>query len=118
YPLPTPEGMKRWKQAALIPNAKELDVPLLAQVADEEFIHGIDTYALLRIYKKPIELIVYSDEHHIKWQPAHRAALYARNVDWLDFWVLGKEDPDPAKAAQYQRWRKLREERVAKQKPS
>jgi hypothetical protein len=29
-------------------------------------------------------------------------------VDWYDFWLNGHDDPDPAKAEQYARWRELR----------
>lgn len=30
------------------------------------------------------------------------------NVDWFTFWLKGEEDPNPAKAEQYKRWRELR----------
>ena len=30
------------------------------------------------------------------------------NVDWFVFWLKGEEDPDPAKAETYARWRELR----------
>jgi hypothetical protein len=30
------------------------------------------------------------------------------NVDWFAFRLKGEEDPDPAKAEQYKRWRELR----------
>jgi hypothetical protein len=29
-------------------------------------------------------------------------------VDWFCFWLKGFEDPDPARAEQYRRWRELR----------
>jgi len=29
-------------------------------------------------------------------------------VDWYRFWLQGYEDPNPAKAEQYERWRALR----------
>jgi len=34
-------------------------------------------------------------------------------VDWFSFWLKGEEDPDPAKAEQYKRWRKLRQQHEA-----
>jgi hypothetical protein len=40
-------------------------------------------------------------------------------VDWFRFWLKGEEDPDPAKAEQYARWRglkKLQDENDAKDK--
>jgi hypothetical protein len=30
------------------------------------------------------------------------------NADWFRFWLKGEEDPDPAKAQQYVRWRELK----------
>jgi hypothetical protein len=34
------------------------------------------------------------------------------SVDWFRFWLQDYEDPDPAKAEQYQRWRELRKLQV------
>lgn len=31
--------------------------------------------------------------------------LQQDNVDWFCFWLEDEEDPDPAKVAQYNRWR-------------
>jgi hypothetical protein len=39
----------------------------------------------------------------------------ARNLDWFRFWLKGEEDPDPAKAEQYARWRELRKLQEASQ---
>jgi hypothetical protein len=52
---------------------------------------------------------VFRDETHIKWQPAHLHTIVQRNLDWFEFWLQDREDPDPAKAEQYTRWRKLKE---------
>lgn len=30
------------------------------------------------------------------------------DLDWFRLWLQDYEDPDPAKAAQYMRWRELR----------
>ena len=56
----------------------------------------------------PVELWIYPNEYHEKILPTHRLAVYDRNVDWNEFWLMSKEDPDPAKAKQYERWRALR----------
>lgn len=37
-------------------------------------------------------------------------------MDWFDFWLKGEEDPDPAKAEQYTRWRELRRLQQANEK--
>lgn len=52
-------------------------------------------------------MFVFPDEYHLKWQPAHRLAIYDRVLDWFDFWLRGRVDPDPAKTKRYSRWRAL-----------
>jgi dipeptidyl aminopeptidase/acylaminoacyl peptidase len=42
--------------------------------------------------------------------PQQRYASISLNVDWMDFWLNGQEDPDPEKIQQYQRWRAIRSE--------
>jgi hypothetical protein len=77
------------------------------------------TYAPLRYLKKPVDLVVINDEEHELTNPACRLASQGGTVDWFDFWLNGHEDPDPAKAEQYVRWRALRkmqEENDAKAK--
>jgi hypothetical protein len=44
----------------------------------------------------------------IKFQPRHKLAAHERNLDRFRFWLQGYEAPDPAKAAQYARWRLVR----------
>jgi hypothetical protein len=39
------------------------------------------------------------------------------SVDWFCFWLKNEEDPDPAKAEQYARWRDLRKLQGASVKP-
>ena len=77
--------------------------PILFQLVDEEGLFALETFAALRENDVPVELRIFPDEHHIKWQPAHRAEVYARNLDWFRFWLRGEEDPDPAKREQYRR---------------
>jgi hypothetical protein len=58
---------------------------------------------------KPYDAYVFSNAPHIKVQPAQLRTCMQRNLDWFRFWLQSYEDPDPAKAEQYERWRKLRE---------
>lgn len=98
-----------WRPLALSLNAGGRKVPVLMQLADDEYLFALPAFTALRENGWPVEMYVFPDEHHIKWQPAHRLAIYQRNLDWFDFWLNGREDPDPGKAAQYGRWRALRE---------
>jgi hypothetical protein len=47
-------------------------------------------------------------DEHILTNPAARLASQGGSVDWFRFWLKEEEDPSPAKADQYRRWRKLR----------
>ena len=40
--------------------------------------------------------------------PAGRMLSQGGSVDWSRFWLKNEDDPDPAKAEQYIRWRELR----------
>jgi hypothetical protein len=53
---------------------------------------------------------VFPDEHHIKFQPKHKLAVYERNVDWFRFWLQGYEDPSPEKVGEYRIWREMRDQ--------
>jgi hypothetical protein len=69
--------------------------------------------SLLRLQKKPVDLIYIPDGQHILQKPMERLASQQGSVDWFDFWLNGHEDPDPAKAEQYIRWRELRKLQTA-----
>ncbi|MFS8099074.1 hypothetical protein LFM09_18275 [Lentzea alba] len=88
-----------------VPLAQRFNGPLLQQMgpAAGVMVTRIDEY-LKHGLKVPTELVVFPEETHILHQPRHRAAAMRQNVDWIDYWLLGRRDPDPAKAAQYARW--------------
>lgn len=65
-------------------------------------------YSGLSQLGKPVEMIYIPEGTHILEKPWDRLVSQQGNVDWFCFWLKGEEDPDPTKAAQYARWRKLR----------
>jgi dienelactone hydrolase len=93
-------------------NAERIRVPLLMQLADTEYLQMMQLYSNLRDLNRPVEMIVYPDEYHIKWQPRHRLAVYDRSVAWMRFWLQGYEDKRPSMASMYQRWRSMRSVRI------
>lgn len=97
-----------WRPASLAMNAERIDTPLLMQLADDEYLLSLEAFEALREKGKPVEMYVFPDEHHGKWQPVHRLAIYNRNLDWFRFWLKGEEDADPAKVGQYRRWRTMK----------
>lgn len=108
YPPATEESPGFWRDVSLSRNASRIDTPLLMQLADTEFRLALEAFGALHEQRKPVEMYVYPDELHVKWQPIHRRAVYERNMDWFSFWLQGREDPDKAKGTQYRRWRAMR----------
>lgn len=98
-----------WKPISLSINARAIDTPLLMQLADREALMALPAIGALTEAGKPVEMYVYPDEYHNKWQPVHRLAVYNRNIDWFNFWLRDHEDPSPVKRSQYARWEELRD---------
>ncbi len=118
YPPLSEPDWDRTKPMSLIMNAKKITAPILMQLADHEYICAIESYTALREQRRPTEMYVFPDEYHVKWQPAHRLAIYERSLDWFDFWLLGKEHNNPIRAAEYARWRDLRRQMPAAPLPA
>jgi dipeptidyl aminopeptidase/acylaminoacyl peptidase len=107
-----------WQKMSAALNAGSVNTPLLINAADSEYTYCMELVTILRTLKKPVEMFIYPDERHEKNQPKHRYSIYERNIDWFNFWLKGEEDPDPAKAEQYARWRELRKLQEQNQKKS
>jgi dipeptidyl aminopeptidase/acylaminoacyl peptidase len=103
------ETMDRWREVSSALNAERVRAPMLANTAETEYLSDLQTYTALEHFQKPVELFIYPNENHVKNQPKHRYEIYERNVDWFKFWFQDKEDPDPRKKEQYERWHKLRQ---------
>ena len=98
-----------WSEISLAKNAEDLRVPLLIQAADDEYLGSLESYNALTEANAPVDLYVYPDEHHVKWQAAHRLNVYRRNLDWFEYWLRGKKPvyaPDAENEAA--RWDELR----------
>jgi hypothetical protein len=50
----------------------------------------------------------WSSPDHVLSNPGERMTAQGGTVDWFCFWLQDYEDPDPAKADQYKRWRELK----------
>ena len=103
-PDETPE---RWQALSPAANVDRIRVPLLMQMPEQEARSAIELHARLSNSTTPVELYVFPDEPHLKFQPRHKLAAYERNLDWFRYWLQGYIDPDPLKAAQYRRWEAL-----------
>ena len=108
YPLLNDDSAAFWKDDSFRQNASRIDTPILVQDADREYGGALEGVMALQQLGKPVEMYVYPDEYHIRWQPAHRLATYERSLDWFKFWLMSEEDPNPEKAGQYRRWETMR----------
>lgn len=96
-----------WRPVSLLLNVERVKVPILIQNTDNEYKGGLDVFATYRHHGRPIELYVFEDETHLKWQPAHRKAIYERNVEWFEFWLMDRVQCSADRKPQYERWKAM-----------
>ena len=99
-----------WDPVSIAKNAAHLNVPMLIQVSDGELLSALTAFTALRDHHQPADMYVFPGEYHVKWQPAHRLAVYRRSLAWFQFW-LGSEEPIDAPSDELDRWKALRRER-------
>lgn len=99
-------------------NVDKVNTPLLMEYRNvRNGNYGAEFYIPLKEMGVPAELVLYDDEAHNFERPTVRFASMHRKVNWFNFWMLDKEDLAPAKAQQYERWRKMKAEwKVARAK--
>jgi dipeptidyl aminopeptidase/acylaminoacyl peptidase len=86
-----------------------VDTPLLLQVSAPDNVGSMwAPFVGLKRLGKPVELLYFPNGSHIREKPWDRLASQGGTVDWITFWLQGKEDADPVKAEKYARWRELR----------
>lgn len=108
YPRLIDRAAALWDAISLSRNARRIDTPILLQVADDEMMSALESYTALREAGQPIDMYVFPDEHHVKWQPAHRLAVYRRALDWFDYWLRDVRSADPDRQRELAHWDSLR----------
>jgi hypothetical protein len=113
------EGIKLWLERSPAFNLHRIRTPLRYEYHGPLGLLGAwDTFAILRRQRRPVELVSLPEESHNAETPLGRYTSQQGSVDWFAFWLNSDEDPDPAKADQYRRWRGLRREFKAQGKES
>jgi dipeptidyl aminopeptidase/acylaminoacyl peptidase len=97
-----------WNENSVGANAARVRAALLLNVADSEYYLTYPNFSALRDANRPVEMYVYPNEYHLKWQPEHVFNVFRRNDQWFRFWLQDEEDDDPVDGGQYVRWRELR----------
>ena len=110
YPPLSGDGEAFWRDFSISRNARRIDVPVLLQLSDDEYMTALESYTALRETGAPVDMFVFPDEHHVKFQPAHRLAIYRRSLAWFDYWLRDLRDPAPERVPELAHWDALREE--------
>ncbi|ESQ79306.1 Atxe2 family lasso peptide isopeptidase [Asticcacaulis sp. YBE204] len=103
YPDAAEVDQAFWGPYSMILNASRLKIPTLIQISDDELLSSLQSFHALKRAESPVDMIVFPDERHVKWQPAHRLAMYRRNIAWFDYWLLDRQDLY-GYDEDYQRW--------------
>ena len=108
---PWNENWKNWMQNSITFNFDKIHTPLRLEANMGDYGAALSEWekfmALKRLHR-PVELVCQLHGDHPVVRPWDRMTSQQGNVDWMVFWLKREEDPDPAKAEQYARWRELR----------
>lgn len=106
---PFGEGLSSWLKKSPGFNLARVTTPVREESYQPiSLFSAWEWFAGLSRLGKPVELIYIPDADHVLVRPRDRLTSQQGNVDWFCFWLKTEEDPDPAKAEQYARWRELR----------
>jgi dipeptidyl aminopeptidase/acylaminoacyl peptidase len=113
---PLGTGLDRWVTEAPGFHLDQVQTPLrIEAITPVSVLQEWELYGSIYMQHKPVDLIYFPNGTHIHQRPQERLESQQGNVDWMRFWLQGYEDPDPRKRSQYERWRKLRDEKVRSQ---
>lgn len=102
------DGIQKWIKRSPAFHLDKIRTPLRLEHLGTHVPEFWDMYALLKRHHRPVEMISLPLASHQVARPADQYMSEQGNVDWFAFWLKNEIDPDPAKAAQYERWRELR----------
>ena len=116
---PFGDGLQQWLKRSPGFNLDKVNTPLMVVgLGHWSLLTMLEPYAGLHYLHKPVDLIMLNTNEHVLTNPAVRMASQGGSVDWFRFWLQDYEDPDPAKAEQYKRWRELRKLQEGNEKKS
>jgi dipeptidyl aminopeptidase/acylaminoacyl peptidase len=85
-----------------------LTVPTLLEYGEQSLApQGMEFQTALWRCGVPNELVIYPKTGHNMSRPAQEAESMARNLDWFDYWMLGRRNPGDGKKEQYDRWEQI-----------
>jgi dipeptidyl aminopeptidase/acylaminoacyl peptidase len=108
WPDLTSEAPSFWSNISWVVNARRIPFPVLLQMADSEYRSGLAAFTALREADVAIEMRVFPNETHFKWQPIHRLSIYTRNLNWFSFWLQNDLLSSNSQSNEIARWDDLK----------
>jgi hypothetical protein len=101
-------GLAKWLEASPLFKVDSVATPIRLESYGMDSVLGLwGWYSLLFRRDVPVDFVLLPHAPHLLVKPWERLVSQQGNVDWFTFWLQGKEDPSPDKAAQYIRWRQF-----------
>ena len=103
-----------WMEKSAMYQLSAIETPVRLEANDPgSAVATWEMYSLLRSANRAVDFVYFPQGNHILFSPENRLGSQGGNVDWFRFWLQNYEDPDPAKAEQYARWRELKKQQAA-----
>jgi len=102
------DNPQRYIERSSIFHFKGLNTATLLEFGEQSAaIMGLEILSSLWRQGVPHEMIIYPKAGHNLTSPIQQLESINRNLDWFDYWMLGKRDSSPTKQDQYTRWKKV-----------
>jgi len=115
------EGIKVWLARSPAFHLDRIRTPIRFEYHGNLMPPGAwDSFSILKHMRRPVELAHLPREEHQPTTPWGHYTSMQSSVDWFNFWLRGRCDPDPVKSEQCRRWENLRMQQraiFAKTKP-
>ena len=107
--LPSDDFLQSWLKRSPGFNLDKVIAPVrIEEYAYGSLLGGWEWFSGLCIPRQTCGTHMDSVRTHLLVKPWERLVSQQGNVDWFDYWLNGRSDPDPAKRKQYQRWERMR----------
>jgi len=104
-----------WLEESPTFSSENVHTPVLFSQHTEEQLsmpQTDETFGAMRMLNRPVDMIVLPRGEHQLGRPRQHLFEMQVAIDWMSFWLQGKEDNDPAKADQYRYWRLLKKQQA------
>ena len=111
-PNPFQDSTGAWQTISPALNANKIRAPLLIQPPENEYLLALQLFAGMKAAGAPVDMYVYPNEGHlVTREPSHQYWRNRRSIDWFDFWLNGRAQPDADTKTQFDAWTALRNTR-------